>query len=106
VSLAVWRDVAIVWLALLCFIGMAVPLAEAVFAVKGTGLVLDRTPELLGKVHSLSRRMRAEADSGSRQVVTRVTSIQRRTDHFADVVRRRGSRSANHSRAAGGKHGV
>lgn len=97
-SLALWRDMAVVWLALLCFIGMVVPLAIAFFAVKGLGIVLDRTPALFGKARSVSRRVRAESDAGSRQVVTRIEAVQRRVQAVTGAVRRPLGRHAPDSR--------
>ena len=97
-SLALWRDIAVVWLALFCFIGMVVPLAIAFFAVKGFGIVLDRTPELLGKVRGVSRRVRDQSDAGSRQVVARIEAAQRRVQTVAGAVRRPLGRRAPDSR--------
>ena len=86
-SLAFWRDVAIVWLALFCFIGMAVPLAAALFAVKGVAVVLDRTPGVLGKAQGVTRRVRDYTDAGSRQAVTRALRVQHRVQHVTSAIR-------------------
>ena len=91
-SLAFWRDIAVVWLALLCFIGMAIPLAAALFAVKGMGIVVDRTPELLGKVQEVTGKVRDTTDKGSRQAVNGVLHAQYRVERVTNALRLLGSR--------------
>jgi hypothetical protein len=98
VSLAFWRDLAIVWLALLCLIGLAVPLAAAVFAVKGTGFVVDRTPELLRKAQSITRQVRDRTDAGSRQIVIGMMAAQHRADDIVAAAQRVVGRRDNGSR--------
>ena len=45
-ELAFWRNIAIVWLSLFCFVGLIIPLVIGYFAVRGLAVVLL----LLGKV--------------------------------------------------------
>lgn len=61
-----WRNLAIVWLALLCFIGMLVPLAVALFAVKGMHIAVAKTPGLLRKGQAVTRQARHKVDDASR----------------------------------------
>jgi hypothetical protein len=102
VSLAFWRDLAIVWLALLCLIGMAVPLVVAFFAVKGMGILLGRAPALLGKVHQVTQHVRTQTDIGSRQVVTRIEDAEQRISTITNAAQRLTTRRAAGLREVGG----
>lgn len=89
-SLEFWRDLAIVWLALLCFIGMLIPLAAMVFAVKGVHVAVAKTPGLLQQAQGKTRLARNKVDDASRivadQVIrarSRVTGIQTRLSRLA-----------------------
>lgn len=57
-DLGFWRDLAVIWLALFCFIGLLVPVAIAVFAVKGMHIVIDRAPRYLQMAQDVSRQTR------------------------------------------------
>ena len=97
-SLAFWRDIAVVWLALLCLIGMAVPLAAAVFAVKGMGIALDHTPGLFGKAQAITGRVRAVTETGSRETVTRILHAQYRVQRVTNFISLLGARRTDGSR--------
>jgi hypothetical protein len=88
VELALWRDIAVVWLALLCFIGMLVPLAAAFFAVKGMHFLVDRTPRLLIKAQGYSRIMRQQTDTASRTVAAPVIAAQRQATRWSTFAAR------------------
>lgn len=95
VTLDFWRNLAIVWLAFLCMIGMIIPLAASVFAVKGMHVLVDRTPALLGKARSAGRRVRAVTEEGSRRVAEPVIVAGRATTRIATLSRRlRGGQSS------------
>jgi hypothetical protein len=83
VELAFWRDIAVVWLALFCFIGMLIPLAATFFAVKGMHFLVDRTPRLLTKAQGYSRIMRRQTDSASRRVAAPIIGAQRQATRWA-----------------------
>jgi len=71
-SLAIWRDLAVVWLALLCFIGSLIPLVAFYFAVRGMSAVNRRVPPLLQKAQTYSRTARARTDDVSTRVAAPV----------------------------------
>lgn len=78
-SLALWRDIALVWLAFLCFIGLIVPLAVAFFAVKGMHVAVDRTPRLLRQVQGYTRALRTQTGAVSYRVSEPVIQAHRRS---------------------------
>lgn len=67
-TLAQLRDISIVWLSLLCFIGMAIPLVITYFAVRGMNQVLGRTPGYLRRAQGISRAARDRTRSVTGQV--------------------------------------
>ncbi len=71
-ELALWRDIAVVWLAFLCLLGLIIPLVIAVFMVKGMHAAVDRTPRLLRQVQGYSRVARVQVESASERVATPV----------------------------------
>ncbi len=70
--MAVWRDIAAVWLAFLCFLGLIIPLAIALFAVKGMHVAVDRTPRLLRQVQGYTHLARTHVDAASAHVAAPV----------------------------------
>jgi hypothetical protein len=88
VSLALWRDIALVWLALLCFIGLIVPLAVAVFAVKGMHAAVDHTPRLLHKAQGYSRALRTHTDATSQRVSEPVIQFRSRSTQVSTFLDR------------------
>lgn len=90
-SLDLWRNLAIVWLALLCFIGMLIPLAAALFAVKGMHIAVTKTPGLLQVAQRASRQARTQVESTSHTVTepliragSRITGVQTRLARLVD----------------------
>jgi hypothetical protein len=88
VSLALWRDIALVWLAFLCFIGLVVPLAVALFAVKGMHAAVDRTPRLLRQAQGYSRALRIHVDAASDRVSEPVIQFQSRSTQVSTFLDR------------------
>lgn len=89
VGLEVWRDIAVVWLALLCFIGLLLPLAVTFVAVKGMHFAVERTPRLLRQAQGYSRTARNRVDAAAQQTAhqtirasTAVTRLQSRLTHI------------------------
>ena len=82
VDLGFWRDLAVIWLALFCFIGLLVPVAIAVFAVKGMHIVIDRTPRYLQMAPDVSRQTRTHVHHAADIVATPVVQGHRRWTHF------------------------
>lgn len=71
-SLSFWRDVSIVWLSLLCFIGLIIPLAAFYFAVRGLDSAHRKSASLLRQTQGYSRAMRRESEVISERVATPV----------------------------------
>jgi hypothetical protein len=61
-TLDFWRDVSVVWLSLLCLIGLVIPLAVLYFAVRGLNRAHYATIALLrrGQRYSHSARLQSE----------------------------------------------
>jgi hypothetical protein len=66
-SLSFWRDVSIVWLSLLCFIGLVIPLVALFFAVKGLDSVHRKSLSFLRQSQGYSRAMRRYGETISEQ---------------------------------------
>jgi hypothetical protein len=71
-SVEFWRNLAIVWLALFCFIGLLLPLAAALFAVKGMHYAVAKTPGLLHQAQEVTRQGRLKVDGASRTAADQV----------------------------------
>ena len=87
-SLEFWRDIAVVWLALLCFIGMVVPLVLAFFAVKGMHAAVARTPRWLGYLQGYSSTARRYVERGARQAAQPVIRGQRTLTRGETILQR------------------
>lgn len=87
-ELALWRDIALVWLALLCFIGLLIPLAVSFFAVKGMHAAVDRTPHLLRQLQGHSRALRTQTEEASKHVAAPVTQVHRQTTRITTLLNR------------------
>ncbi len=96
-ELAFWRDLAVVWLSLLCFIGMIIPLAIIFYAVKGMHVAIDRTPRLMNRAQGYSRFMRQQTDSASRAVAAPFITVQRQAARWSTFgARLAGRRPSGH----------
>lgn len=87
-ELALWRDIAIVWLAILCFIGLIIPLAVSIFVVKGMHAAVDRTPRLLRQAQGYSRAARTQVENVSEQIATPVVKAHAQSTRVATIVDR------------------
>lgn len=76
-DLALWRDIAVVWLAILCFIGLVIPLAAMLFVVKGMHAAVNRTPALLRQVQGYSRAVRTQSEAASQRIAAPVVQAHR-----------------------------
>lgn len=87
-GLALWRDIAVVWLALLCFIGMVLLLVVAIFAAKGMHVAIARTPRLLRQAQGYTRALRTQVDAASYRVADPVIQVQRQSTKFSTLIDR------------------
>jgi hypothetical protein len=88
VALALWRDIALVWLALLCFIGLIIPLAISLLAVKGMHAAVDRTPGLLRQVQGYSRGLRGQVESAGVRVAAPVIRTHKEASRMSTIAER------------------
>jgi hypothetical protein len=88
VELALWRDIALVWLAFLCFLGLIVPLAVSIFAVKGMHAAVDRTPRLLRQVQGYSRALRTQVDAASYHAAAPVIQAHKQSTRISTLLNR------------------
>ena len=67
-SLTFWTDISIIWLSLLCFIVLMIPLGVSYFAIRGMNVVLDKTPRLFQKAQSYSSTVRHHTESAGERI--------------------------------------
>lgn len=68
VDIAFWRNLAIVWLSLFCFIGLAVPLVILYFIVRGLQRVPGKVRPLLQQLQGYSQTLHHQSENLSTQV--------------------------------------
>lgn len=76
-SLALWRDISAVWLLLICFLGLLIPLAVSFAAVWGMHKALGQTRVALSSAQGFSRQVREHTTSVSERVVQPVIHSKR-----------------------------
>lgn len=101
-SLGMWRDISLIWLSLLCFIGLVLPLALAYLAVRGMDAALRHASTGLHKAQSLSAQARVKTASMSHKVAAPVIAVNRHVSRWQRVARALGisgstNRSTHHS---------
>lgn len=77
-SLDFWRNISVIWLSLLCFIGLLPPLAIGYFLVRGMNWVLSKERWLFDQAQLYSGRARAEVDRASGYVVEPLIAVRKR----------------------------
>ena len=87
-ELALWRDIALVWLAFLCFIGLIIPVAVSILAVKGMHVVVDRTPRLMRQVQGYTRAARTQVDQASNRVAEPLIRVHKQSTRLSTVLDR------------------
>lgn len=87
-NISLWRDLAVVFLALQCFIIMLIPLVIIYFGVRGMAFVNDRTPGLFLRVQKLTKQVRSGADRVSDQVAAPVARVQAEITRVETVMQR------------------
>jgi hypothetical protein len=76
-DIAFWRDVSVVWLSFLCFIGLLIPLAALYFLVRGLNAAHTRLAPLLRRAQGYSRAMHNQSESLSHKVAEPVIQANR-----------------------------
>lgn len=86
-GLEFWANISVVWLALLCFIGLLIPLAAAYFAIRGMNFALDKSRGGLGAAQGYSRTMRERVDSLSQKIAKPVIKAESEVAKAEEVLR-------------------
>lgn len=87
-GLEFWANVSAVWLSLLCFIGLLIPLVAAYFAIRGMHFVLEKSRSAMATAQDYSRLVRHRTDTLSRRVATPVIKAERKAAEIDTVIRR------------------
>lgn len=83
-----WRDVAVVWLALFCFIGLLIPLALLYFTVRGVNALHHLLYRLTQQGQGLSAQTRRQVTQVSARVDEQAVRIQGQTQRVETLVRK------------------
>jgi hypothetical protein len=83
-----WRDLAVVWLALFCFIGLLIPLALLYFTVRGVNALHGLLYRLAQQGQGLSGQARRQVTQASAQVAEQAVRIQGQTRRVEALVRK------------------
>ena len=67
-SIALWRDISVVWLSLFCFVALVIPIVILYFAVRGMNFVQEKTHMLFLKAQGISQIVRVRTESISEKV--------------------------------------
>jgi hypothetical protein len=86
-SLSLWRDISVVWLSLLCFIGLIIPLAVAYFSVRGMDAALRYTGAALDKAQQLSSQVRMQTGKASHRIIEPVIKVNRQAAKWQEATR-------------------
>ena len=83
-----WRDVAVVWLALFCFIGLLIPLVVLYFSVRGVNALHDLLYRLTQQGQRLSGQARRQVTQVSARVDEQAVRIQGQTRRVETLVQK------------------
>jgi hypothetical protein len=83
-----WRDLAVVWLALFCFIGLLIPIALFYFAVRGINALHGLVYQLTKQGQGVSGQARRQVTQVSARVDEQAVRLQGRFRRGEEVVRR------------------
>jgi len=84
--MGLWRDISMVWLALLCFVGLLPPMIILYLMVRGMGELNRKMPRLLDKIRARNHTLSEKAEQVSTQVSQPVMRIQQRVAHVESVM--------------------
>ena len=88
VGLEFWANISAVWLALLCFIGLLIPLAAAYFAIRVHELRLGQIPRRFRRsARLLTHNAPARVDSLSQKIAKPVIKVESEVAKAEEVMR-------------------
>lgn len=85
-ELAFWRNIAIVWLSLFCFVGLIIPLVIGYFAVRGLAVVPGKVRPLLRKAQGYSQIMQQQSEKASQRVAAPVIQLHVQATKLQTIV--------------------
>ncbi|MCX6044236.1 MAG: hypothetical protein NT075_03935 [Chloroflexi bacterium] len=77
-SIALWRDISVVWLSLFCFVALVIPIVILYFAVRGMNFVQVKVHQLFQKAQGISRMVRVQTEGISEKVADPVIQVHGR----------------------------
>ncbi len=87
-ALHFWRNLSIIWLSPLCFIGLAIPLVALYFMVRGMNWVHGKTSLLLQRAQGYSQLARQQTERIADQLGDRVVRVQGRVTRIETFLSR------------------
>jgi hypothetical protein len=86
-NLALWRDISIVWLSLLCFVGLLIPLAALYFGVRGINMGLARLRLAFQMGQKYSRLLRSQSEVLSQKIGEPIIRTQKQVAWLRTTLR-------------------
>ena len=86
-GLEFWANISAVWLALICFIGLLIPLAATYFAIRGMHAALGYSRSGLETAQGYSSKARKQAESISQKVAEPVIKVESEAAKAEEVAR-------------------
>ena len=84
-DLSLWRDISIVWLSILCLIGLVIPLALSYFAVIAMHRVLNIVPSYLERAQHLSASVHSKTILVSQNAAQPVVQAERQVARLITI---------------------
>ncbi|MBV7329725.1 hypothetical protein KFU94_16060 [Chloroflexi bacterium TSY] len=88
-----WRNLAVLWLAILCFIALLVPIVVLFFGVRAMNSAHGKTEKLLASLLNRTKTVHGQIDMASIQVKKPILRTQQKAAEFEQKVRDRLPRS-------------
>lgn len=82
-----WRDLAVVWLSLLCLVMLILPVVVLYFAVRGMGAVNAAAPRFLHKAQSYTQMAKVQTNQMSEKVAQPIVRAQSRASKMSTTIR-------------------
>ena len=82
-----WSNIAVVWLALLCFATLLVPIVALYFMIRGLTMAQDHSRILFEKAQKQTGTMRTKTDQVSERIASPLLNMQVRSARFGSFVR-------------------
>jgi hypothetical protein len=87
VGLDFWANISVVWLSLLCFVGMLIPLVAAFFAIRGMHIAIGKSRTAMGTAQKYSSVIRNRTESVSQRIAEPVVQTGSHAAKVDKVIR-------------------